>query len=70
MNKLGEIHDDLRADWSRLQTCWQTTREQWRDQVAESFERRRWQEWEQRVPAFLQDLEDLEEEVERALREA
>ncbi|HEY1731471.1 MAG TPA: hypothetical protein VGG15_06970 [Terriglobales bacterium] len=69
MSKFSEIHDAVRADWSKLQACWQATRAQWRDEVADDFERRRWQEWEQGVPAFLRALEHLDETVSRALRE-
>jgi hypothetical protein len=69
MSKFGEIHNELQADWSKLQAAWQATREQWHDEVGDDFERRRWQEWEQRVPAFLRALEDLEEIASRALRE-
>jgi len=69
MSRLGEIHDELRAEWSRLQSCWQSTREQWRDQVAESFERARWQEWDQRASDFLLALKELEETTNRALKE-
>ena len=69
MSKLSQIHDELRADWSKLQACWQETRGQWHDEVADDFERRRCQEWEQRVPEFLHALEDLEETARRALRE-
>lgn len=69
MSRAGGIHADMRAEWSKLQACWQATREQWRDEVADEFERHRWQEWEQRVPAYLSALEELEEIASRALRE-
>lgn len=69
MSRLGNVHEEMRAEWARLQECWQTTREQWDDEVAESFERGRWQEWEAQVPEFLRALEDLEDVVARALRE-
>ena len=69
MNEFGEIHADLRAEWSRLQACWEATRERWRDEVADDFERGRWQEWEQQVPAFLNALDHLEEIARRALIE-
>ena len=69
MTRLGKIHGEVRGEWSKLQACWQTTRMQWSDEVGDEFERRRWQEWEQQVPAFLAALEELEEIANRALRE-
>jgi hypothetical protein len=69
MSRLAEIHDEVRLEWSHLQSCWQATREKWRDEVAESFENGRWQKWEERIPSFLRTLEDLEEIANRALRE-
>ncbi len=61
--------DELQSEWHRLRDCWLTTRGQWRDEVAVSFERGRWQEWEDRVPAFLRALEDLDAMSARLLEE-
>jgi len=69
MSKLSDIHGDMQAEWTRLQASWQAAREQWHDEVAESFERGRWQEWDRQTPAFLRALEELEEISSRALRE-
>ena len=69
MSRLATIHDDMRAEWSRLQASWQAAREQWRDEVADSFERGRWQEWDKQAPAFLRALDELEEVMSSALRE-
>ena len=69
MSKLGDIHAEERAEWSRLQACWEEARSQWRDDVADKFERHRWRAWEERVPAFLSALEEMEEIASRALRE-
>ncbi len=69
MSGLSEIYGDMQAEWSRLQASWQATREQWRDEVADSFERGRWQEWDKQAPAFLRALEELEEVMSSALRE-
>jgi hypothetical protein len=69
MSRLDEIHGEMSAEWSRLLACWQTTREQWNDEVAESFEQRRWQEWEVQVPAYLRALQELENIADSAMRE-
>jgi hypothetical protein len=60
MTRHADTYDELKAEWMTLRNCWLATREQWRDDVAVGFERGRWQEWEERVPAFLRALEDLE----------
>jgi len=70
MSRLSEIHGDMQAEWNQLQACWQATREQWHDEVADSFERGRWQEWDKQTPAFLRALEELENIASSALREA
>ena len=69
MSRLSEIHGDMQAEWTRLQACWQAAREQWHDEVADSFERGRWQEWNKQAPAFLRALEELEDIANSALRE-
>lgn len=69
MSRLSEIHGEMRADWSRLQACWQATREEWRDEVANNFTRGRWQEWDKQTPLFLRALEELEQITSDALRE-
>jgi hypothetical protein len=69
MSNLGDIHAEVQAEWSKLRACWEATRQQWRDEVGDEFERRRWQEWEGRVPTYLSALKDLEDIAQRALRE-
>ena len=69
MSKLSEMHGDMRAEWTQLQASWQAAREHWQDDVAESFERGRWQEWDKQMPAFLHALEELEDISSRALRD-
>jgi hypothetical protein len=69
MSKLRDIHAEARAEWSRLQACWEEARSQWQDDVADEFERHRWRAWEEHVPAFLDALEKLEETTNRAIRE-
>jgi hypothetical protein len=69
MSRLKDLHGEARAEWSRLQACWEEARNQWQDDVADEFERHRWRAWEEHVPAFLDALEKLEEITSRALRE-
>ena len=69
MSRLAATRDDLRADWARLQGLWQASREHWRDEVANTFERGRWQEWEETVPAYLRALEELDALATRVLRD-
>jgi hypothetical protein len=57
MSTLRDIQAEARAEWSRLQACWEETRGQWQDDVADEFERRRWRVWEEQIPAFLDALE-------------
>jgi hypothetical protein len=66
---LRHIHDEFGTEWSKLQACWEEARGKWRDEVADDFERRRWREWEERVPAFLGALQQLEEVISRALKD-
>jgi hypothetical protein len=68
MSRLSEIHERMQADWSRLQESWQTTRAHWRDEVAASFERRQWQEWDQDLPLLLNALQELTEVCDQAMR--
>ena len=69
MSRLRDLYAEARAQWSRLQACWEETRTQWEDDVADEFERHHWQIWEERVPAFLEALEKLEEVTCRALKD-
>ncbi len=69
MSRLADIRAQARADWSRLEALWFEARRQWQDSAADEFERRRWLVWEERVPAFLDALEELEEVTSQALRE-
>ena len=69
MSRLRDLCAEARADWSRLQAFWKETRSQWQDDVADEFERHQWQAWEERVPAFLDALEKLEDLTSRALRD-
>lgn len=69
MSRLSEIRADIQAEWTRLQTCWEAARGQWRDEVAANFERVRWQEWDKQLPVFLRKLDELEQITTDALRD-
>ena len=69
MSRFRDLRAEARADWIRLQTCWEEARTQWEDDVADQFERHQWQAWEERVPGFLDALERLEEITSRALKD-
>lgn len=69
MSDLRHIQGDLGVEWSKLQASWEAIRQKWRDEVASDFERRCWLEWEERVPAFLQELEKIEAVISSALRD-
>jgi uncharacterized protein YukE len=69
MSRLAATRDDLRADWGRLQARWDAARQHWRDEVADTFERGRWQDWEETVPAYLRALQELDQLANRVSRE-
>jgi hypothetical protein len=69
MSKLSDLHVGLQAEWGRVQAFWRAAREQWRDEVADNFERRHWQEWDQQTAAFLRAFDELEEIVNSALQD-
>ncbi|MCU1263947.1 MAG: hypothetical protein JWM21_265 [Acidobacteria bacterium] len=68
MGSLSEIHDDLRGEWSALEAQWHSTRSQWRDAVADRFEKEFWQEMEEGIPQFLRELEEVDQTLNQALR--
>ncbi len=68
MSKLRDTEDDLRAHWSDLQAQWHTTRQTWRDGVAERFEREFWDECEQTLRQFLKRLDEMNDTFEQAGR--
>lgn len=68
MSELSDIHHGLRGEWSVLESQWRSTRNQWADAVADHFEKDFWQELEDGVPAFLRELEQVDETLDRALR--
>jgi len=68
MSMISEMCDNLNTEWKILQNQWNNSRQQWRDAVAERFEREFWQEWEEVVPCTLQSIVDLDDILSQALR--
>ncbi|MBN2006249.1 MAG: hypothetical protein JXA21_23040 [Anaerolineae bacterium] len=66
--KIDAAHDRLKAGWQVLQTRWQASRAQWDDPVARRFEKEFWQEYEQVLPATLQEMQNLAEVIAQARR--
>jgi uncharacterized protein YukE len=60
--------EDIRSDWQRFQTEWENVRASWKDEVAESFDRRFLAPWDAQLPALLRVLEDLENATREAER--
>ena len=69
MSALDRVHEDMRAEWSRLAAAWRSVRADWTDNTGARFERERWAEWERIVPAYLRALEDFKDVVNAALHE-
>jgi hypothetical protein len=68
MPSLSEVHDGLRSQWSALESRWHSTRREWRDRVADRFEKEFWHDMEAGVPEFLRELEQIDETFNQALR--
>jgi hypothetical protein len=68
MSLLAEQHDSLRSGWSVLEEQWQSTRGQWRDNVAARFEKQFWQQMEDCIPQLLRAMEEVDETLSRAFR--
>ncbi len=64
---MSEQTELLYVEWQRLTKQWAATQDQWNDQAATKFERDCWQECEQVAMMLLQAMEDLDEEMNRAL---
>ena len=67
MGNLDNSRERVRGSWSELQRCWADVREQWRDPVAERFEREWWRQIEEVVPRVLDAMTELDDLISRAL---
>jgi len=61
--------DKLDAAWRMLQHRWHDVCEQWNDPVRAEFERETWQQFEQVVPATLEQMRRLGGLIDRVRRE-
>lgn len=68
MGRIGETRDSLNSSWSALKEQWATTRQHWRDEVGNHFDREWWQQLEYEVPHVLYAMTNLDETLEQALR--
>jgi hypothetical protein len=63
------LDDKLQGAWLVMRQCLDSTGELWRDAVRQQFEREFWQEFEQVVPATLEEMRRLGEVIAQARRE-
>lgn len=66
MSRIKDLEQDLNVAWRRLQAEWSEVRNNWRDSVAENFERDCWDELEMEVPLLLKAMEELDETINQA----
>lgn len=67
MSSLSDAYDGLRSEWSALESQWQSTRSQWTDSVGSRFEKEFWNELEEAMPEFLQELQRVNDVLDQAL---
>jgi hypothetical protein len=59
MGHSTDTQNALQAEWSLLVHQWQVTASQWKDAARQRFEREFWQEYEQIVPIYSEELKSL-----------
>lgn len=69
MGLLDQVEKDSRTRWAVLQGQWHTACAAWNDAVRTQFEKEFWQEFEQVVPATLEEMRRLGEVIDQARRE-
>lgn len=69
MSNLSDLEQDLGVSWRGLQNEWSEIRADWRDRVAEHFEREWWDELEAEIPRLLNSMEELDEVFRQADQE-
>ncbi|MEN3335562.1 MAG: hypothetical protein V7641_4927 [Blastocatellia bacterium] len=68
MNRVAEIQDSVQGEWAGLQTQWETTRQNWRDAVAEQFEREFWGALQEEMAQLIKAMAELDDVLDQALR--
>ena len=61
MSQLTDLQQDLGISWRGLQADYGDIRSDWRDSIAEHFEREWWSELESEIPKLLNAMEDFDE---------
>lgn len=61
MSRIADLEQDLSLSWRNLQNDWAEVRGEWRDKVAENFEREWWNELEQEIPQLIESVSHLDE---------
>lgn len=68
MSKISEAQQELQGHWNNLQVQWEATRQGWRDEMGNLFEREFWSVWEEEMPRLLRAMENFDHAVEQGLR--
>lgn len=69
MSQINVVREQMSDQWRALQQQWNATCEVWDDPVQRRFEREIWREFEQVIPAALQEMQRLSEIITQAQRE-
>jgi len=66
MSDLSNLTNDLAASWRSLIAEWSTTRQSWRDKIADRFEREFWEDLEREMPRLLEIMAAMDDQFNRA----
>lgn len=61
MSQIADAEQELSLLWRNLQNDWTELRGEWRDKVAENFEREWWTELEHEIPQLIESVSQLDE---------
>ena len=68
MADLTDIRDRIQGEWALLLDSRREARVAWQDDVASQFEKRFLHPWDSEIPAFLNAIEALSEQVRNTRR--